>query len=507
MKSEIVKLLLLGFGDDSLLAEVSCALSETLETCSIDYRGRSSPSEHKPCRSLSAIHNEAWTSRFRITADNNCKIWPAGLDVDSVKSVELTCDRVFIGGLSSSDQVLYLSALLNLLEVELENVGPINAAIFSTTPHFPWDLIIDSILRSKKIRTFSIRGTGLDNRVVIVRHPFSTHSVNFVPRQLDERDSPFRNSSDFKKVPSYRLYLSEKLNSELPSSDYLNLIKGALKIVENGTKREVARLLFFFRTRSSSFRRTFHARSGDYWSIYSNPRIIWFGLRRLAEIHRCQREIRNLRLGSAPKRYVIFFLHFQPERSTDPECGHWRYQHRAISVLRRLLDQSGYSDLPIVIKEHPRQLLGNQLDLRGLAVRTVDFYRAIAGFENCFFVRTGQSSAELIRNSCLTVTPNGSAAWESVQFGRPALTFARTWHSDCVSAPNIDKVLQGAVHLSSLLSMSEEEVWGHRNEFLAAETVTHTGALQMKMVRPGEDSNLIRSMAASLRRLAFSDEY
>ena len=60
------------------------------------------------------------------------------------------------------------------------------------------------------------------------------------------------------------------------------------------------------------------------------------------------------------KKFIYFALHYQPERSTDPQSSYYSDQLIPLSILNNLVPD----DYVIYVKEHPRQLNDNFPDIR-----------------------------------------------------------------------------------------------------------------------------------------------
>ena len=90
-------------------------------------------------------------------------------------------------------------------------------------------------------------------------------------------------------------------------------------------------------------------------------------------------------------KYWIFFLHYQPERSTLPEGGLYFNQFEAIARLRSLLP----IDVTILVKEHPSTFRR----LSDPRYRNKSFYRKINSLTKTFLIGFSQSSYDLIDTS------------------------------------------------------------------------------------------------------------
>ncbi|MDO8562110.1 MAG: hypothetical protein Q7S05_04800 [bacterium] len=131
------------------------------------------------------------------------------------------------------------------------------------------------------------------------------------------------------------------------------------------------------------------------------------------------------------KPYVYFPLHYQPELTTSPLGGVYVDQLLAIKTAAAALPE-GWE---IYVKEHPAQLGvhgGNTTP-----ARYVDFYKSIAELPNTRLVPINTNTFKLIDNAQATATLTGTAAWESVLRGNPALVFGYPWF---MHAPGILRV-------------------------------------------------------------------
>ncbi|WP_422073072.1 hypothetical protein [Tranquillimonas rosea] len=134
-----------------------------------------------------------------------------------------------------------------------------------------------------------------------------------------------------------------------------------------------------------------------------------------------------------PADYVYVPLHYEPERTTNPDGGVFHDQIRALSVLRALLPD----DIGIVVKEHPSQL---SAAMRGFLGRSPGFYRVIRQIEGLHISPNETPSTALITNARATAAITGTAVIESACLGRPGLIFGHPWFEGC---PNVHRVGQG----------------------------------------------------------------
>ena len=127
------------------------------------------------------------------------------------------------------------------------------------------------------------------------------------------------------------------------------------------------------------------------------------------------------------KEFVYFPLHYEPERTTNPDGGKFHDHFLALTELRKILP----SHIDILIKEHPSQFLYADKGSRG---RSPLFYELIKNIRGVHFIGTNGNSIELIKKSVFVATITGSVGLEAAVMGKKCITFGHTWYRGC---PNI----------------------------------------------------------------------
>ncbi|MFC6670334.1 hypothetical protein [Marinobacterium aestuariivivens] len=117
--------------------------------------------------------------------------------------------------------------------------------------------------------------------------------------------------------------------------------------------------------------------------------------------------------------FIYFPLHFQPERSTCPDGGWFVDQRLAIANLSAALPQ-GWK---VYVREHPASFLGSSHAGRGHMLRPPGYYDDLAALPNVELVDMSLDPFLLTDKARAVATVTGTAGWESVVRGRPALVF------------------------------------------------------------------------------------
>ena len=169
--------------------------------------------------------------------------------------------------------------------------------------------------------------------------------------------------------------------------------------------------------------------SHDYYHI--NPfKIGIFGrsrIKRLRKINLLKELKKNKENINLNKKFVYYALHFEPERTTNPDGGIFHDQGIAIVALRKLLP----NDIDIFVKEHPSQFYMGDRGCRG---RSPLFYDYIKNINGVSFVAPEEDSLKLIKKSIFVATIGGSVALESAIMEKHSLIFGDTWFNGC---PNV----------------------------------------------------------------------
>lgn len=114
-------------------------------------------------------------------------------------------------------------------------------------------------------------------------------------------------------------------------------------------------------------------------------------------------------------KYVAFFLHYQPERSTVPEGYGFGIQLAAILALQQALPE----DTCLVVREHPSTYTYNF----SKNYRSKDFYELIASIDRVVISPISANPYEIIDNSIATASITGTVIGEALVRGKPCIAF------------------------------------------------------------------------------------
>tara|TARA_B100001248_G_scaffold102868_1_gene76598 strand:- start:14286 stop:15767 length:1482 start_codon:yes stop_codon:yes gene_type:complete len=200
-------------------------------------------------------------------------------------------------------------------------------------------------------------------------------------------------------------------------------------------------------------------------SIYNpiNPYNYNFLIRILNQRLRKKNLLKSIKLSEETiddvSKFLYFPLHYEPERTSNPDGGFFHDQFLVLTSLRKFLPD----EIDIVVKEHPSQLYFN---MRGSRGRSPLFYNLIKNIKGIKLVKSSFDSIELINKSEFIATISGSVAVEASILGKKAITFGSTWYKGCPNVYQWDE-LSSYNHLNELRIKPVNEIYdfliSHKN--------------------------------------------
>ena len=325
-----------------------------------------------------------------------------------------TIDRCCASTLPIENHKNYFYELLYFFKSFFENRIDIKNIFFSTTPHFPTEIVLFYVAKFLNLNIIILCRTDFNNQFFF-RNDWRT--IHFFDDDILFNDKKFNfNIDNDSKFVEYgkklnKLSINNVLNNKLSRNifyRYFYLIRFSFHVFKNKN------LFSPFLLNSSV-------------NLFS---IIDLHLKRFNEnIKLYYHYIKLSCKADLTANYIYFPLHFQPERSTDPEGIYFANQLVALELLSFYLPDN----FKIYVKEHPRQFDPGTPDLRKLYARSIYFYNKIISLPNTFLVDINSESNQLIKNSVAVATITGSAGWEAILRGKPVFLFGKPWYSSCKS--------------------------------------------------------------------------
>jgi hypothetical protein len=119
--------------------------------------------------------------------------------------------------------------------------------------------------------------------------------------------------------------------------------------------------------------------------------------------------------AALPDKFIVFYLHLQPERSTLPEGYGFQSQYKAILLLSELIPDDWY----IVVKEHPATFYTHCKPFG----RWPKFYDELVSIKKVRLVKLESDPYYLISKSICVSTITGTIAGEALLMGKPVINF------------------------------------------------------------------------------------
>ena len=133
------------------------------------------------------------------------------------------------------------------------------------------------------------------------------------------------------------------------------------------------------------------------------------------------------------KSYVYYPLHYEPERTTNPDGGLYQDQLVNIILLRKYLPSS----VKIVVKEHPSQFMTARTGYRG---RSPLFYRQLKNISGLILLPPETRSDELIESSMAVATISGTVGFEASCTKKKCILFGEAWFKGMPNCYDFNKL-------------------------------------------------------------------
>lgn len=147
----------------------------------------------------------------------------------------------------------------------------------------------------------------------------------------------------------------------------------------------------------------------------------WVKLNRLLEKEYVRLQI----LPNFSEKFVYMPLNVQPERTTCPQAGMYDDQLLMVETAARSLP-AGWK---LYVKENPNQLRPSNAFSH--LYRYPGYYERIASLPNVQLVPMDTSTYDLMQRSQAVGVATGTAGWEGLLRGKPALVFGSVWYMYC----------------------------------------------------------------------------
>lgn len=418
-----MNLLLVNFLEDSFLKQVSQEISKfdnlnlffTLSSSSqkenvdvecIDLSGVVNPRDIR----LENITNSVFTSKngYEEIANNYQKDFLSILPRVTLEIIDVNSANFYYRFLLNFFRTLLLSKQITLV-------------IFDSTPHMPIDFAIFVAARQLDIKCLYPSRTHLGAQIRFVSELEDSLPVIFP-------QNTFKSDTHIESVVSPWLQESVKHNQRFGLSYQKSLNRRWGRVFLESSR---LRLFRFFRLLSLL--------KSNYWKNHyfrrNRLQMIWVFLKIACQKKRFRNLRKRISISSFDEisEFVFFPLHYQPERSTLPEARYFGDQISALRMIRGLIGE----DIPILVKEHPKQILLDIFNPKSLSYRSTLYYKLLLSDPKIYLLKDGVNSSDLISKSLFVASNTGSVIWEAVKQGKFAVSCEKNWLSDFRYSPYI----------------------------------------------------------------------
>lgn len=311
----------------------------------------------------------------------------------------------------------------------------IKLAVFAEGPHSPNSMVIYGICKFLDIPTYHLSQNPLVPLVHIATDLFGT-------KLKSEGKLSGYNEEMFKTLMADYL---DNIKDEIPVPLYMAAQNKSnqVNLIHDLKKYVLAPVYKRLKYANKRFR------SGSDYSVYSrtfydsNKPSLLHELRATKRKRLLRKKYQEVKVESnLDEDYVFVPLHYEPERTSNPDGGHFYNTYDMILALRHFVPL----DIKIVLKEHPSQFTKS---LHGQRGRSALFYKAVSTLPNIEFVSIDYTASMLIKNALFVATQTGSAALEASILGKKSLIFGTPWF---LGAPNLYSY--GSLSFEQLVSQS-----------------------------------------------------
>jgi hypothetical protein len=143
------------------------------------------------------------------------------------------------------------------------------------------------------------------------------------------------------------------------------------------------------------------------------------------EVRLARKSLSRHVLSKIPEeKFIVYFLHYEPELTVVPMGWVGGDQYIAIASLVKNLPD-GWQ---VVVREHPAQYA--QSFAGYFTGRNKDFYNRILGIGRVSFVSNDIDTFDLIDKCEFVSTITGTVGWEALVRGKPSVIFGDAWYSE-----------------------------------------------------------------------------
>jgi hypothetical protein len=183
-----------------------------------------------------------------------------------------------------------------------------------------------------------------------------------------------------------------------------------------------------------------------------------------------------------PDKYILFYLHLQPERTTLPEGYGFTQQYKALSLLNEALPDDCY----ILVKEHPATFYRYCIP----SGRWPSYYKSLCELKKVKLLSIETDPYSLMGNCMCVCTITGTIAREALMSGRPVINFGLNtlYRSLPLGMYNYKDYDTFCAFISKLLTFTPDEIKQSFRSIVKNEVLT-TGTIGVEALQSWNNSD------------------
>lgn len=305
-----------------------------------------------------------------------------------------------------------------------------DAVVFSVMPHMVYDFVLYHLARALGIPTIMYETARVGDRVIAfetieggcraIQQELAALGGNISPAELapDLRQYWNNQREATSAEPFYMQGVAgSQMHRFLPVPSFGKIATSALSGTLASKARQYVANVFSAESRLTALEGAITGVALK-WNIWKWDRMV----------ASYRREYEKLQRPFDPEApYVYMPLHYQPEKNTSPQGGRFVDQRLMVRMLSDALPP-GWT---LLVKEHASQW--RRFTTHAHQGRWKGYYKELAHMPNVALVPVATPSHQLIRRARAVATVSGTAGWEAVLRGVPAMVFGYPWYGDCSS--------------------------------------------------------------------------
>jgi hypothetical protein len=328
---------------------------------------------------------------------------------------------------SFEERLDYYYQLLSYYNALLERDRP-DLVCFLETPHVIYDYVLYALCRAKAVPTLMFMRMKVGKYVCVtptfengplpVVEALNERGDAVLPESLIAERKRLRGNYE-EGMPEQQRTLHQATNSKGTTGAWWSIIRERLRPLRSHY--------------ASYLKAPGKHRMADGLTQLDYRRSKWLGMKARRANERAYRALAEPADFERPFVYVP--LNYQPEKTTSPDAG-WFSDMR---LMVRELSAAIPADWLLYVREHPVSFFDASGSGRGHMMRSPGFYEDLAELPNVQLVALEDDSFRLIDHAQAIATATGTAAWEAVNRGKPAICFGVAWFYGCPGVYQADR--------------------------------------------------------------------